>query len=87
MQRKTGRFVLYSVALTTAVTHVDDLHQECCNRSTAYMLQYYVLYFQLYCSTDVEIAASARVFFEHPSYIFQKILGLYSFVIQLPNGL
>ena len=24
MQRKMGRFALYSVALTTAVTHVDD---------------------------------------------------------------
>ena len=36
-------FARYSVALTTAVTHVDDLHQACCNRSTAYVLQYYVL--------------------------------------------
>ena len=27
MQRKMGRFARHSVALTTAVTHVDDLHQ------------------------------------------------------------
>ena len=40
---KLGRFARYSVALTTAVTHVDDLHQTRCNRSTAYVLQYYVL--------------------------------------------
>ena len=43
MQRKMGRFALYRVALTTTVMHVDDKHQAGCNRSTAYVLQYYVL--------------------------------------------
>ena len=39
----SGQPWLYRVTLTTAVMHVDDLHQACCNRSTAYVLQYYVL--------------------------------------------
>ena len=43
MQRKMGQFALYSIALATSVTHVDDLHQACCNRSTAYVLQSHVL--------------------------------------------
>ena len=40
MQHKMDWFVVYRVGLTTAVTRVDDLHQACCNRSTAYVLQY-----------------------------------------------
>ena len=43
MPHKMGRFALYRVALTTAVTHVDAKHQACYNRSTAYVLQYYLL--------------------------------------------
>ena len=30
MQSKMGQFALYSVALTTTVTYVDDLHQAYC---------------------------------------------------------
>ena len=64
-----GRFAWYSVALTTAVTHIGDLHQACYNRSTVYVLQYYVLWFQLYWSNDVEMATIFRELSDHPSYL------------------
>ena len=44
-QRKLPRFTLCSVALTTAIARVDDLHKLCCDRSTAYVLQYKMLKF------------------------------------------
>ena len=64
-----GWFARYSVALTTAVRHVDDLHQACCNRSTVYVLQYYVLLFQLYSSKDVEMVTIFRELSDHPLYM------------------
>ena len=48
------RFTLCSAALTIAVTLLDDSHTSYCDRSTAYVLQYYVLKFQLHSSKDVE---------------------------------
>ena len=84
MQRKMGRFARYRVALKTAVTRVDDLHQADCNRSTAYVLQYYVLYFQLYWSNDVELATIFRTLSDHPSYIVGlkvQFIYIYTFIL------
>ena len=72
MQRKMRRFTLCSIALTTAVTRVEDLHKLYCDRSTSYVLEHDVLKFQLYCSNDVGMVTTFRVFLDHPSYI-QKI--------------
>ena len=43
MQRKLRWFVLYSIAFTAAVMHVDNLHQALRNQSAANVLQYNVL--------------------------------------------